>query len=290
MMMVTRKGRVMGGVHKLWLKREADEMGLVYHDRWRDCKLGEWALSDDGYVVQCLRYNEYFDKVWTRMSGRDEWTGWYDFSCSRVTSRSKVFLATRGLRAPRGINGKRWDESMVTSKKGKIFLQCYVRMVLSRNFDYVLLAQILYGNGEVRYVRKVLRNKLVQSAIYDTMSDYLRESGVNADDVLKDYIKVKDEAIKDGKYGDAIKILEKFERWTGLNDKITGDAITDKGLENTQIDSRMAKLLEERKQPLKSLDGRQYEEVSRGVEVHDSEGKLISKVMVDDEAMEDEND
>jgi hypothetical protein len=47
--------------HVVYTRAEADEQGIRYKP-WRKARTGEWALTDDGFVAQCLHVKVYEDK------------------------------------------------------------------------------------------------------------------------------------------------------------------------------------------------------------------------------------
>lgn len=244
---VRNKGKLVKGTHNVYTRAEADELGLRYV-WWRDALAGDWCLSDDGWVMQCLAVKWYYDSRRSKISRFDVYTRWIYFGVGRITGWKKEFWFSLQARGMNAISGKPWQEQFCSSRRGRVWIKMAAVMMIQREVDYMFLGEMLgfdrrFPESVYIMVRRYLRNHLIENAIVFQMSEFLRDNGITFDKVLSDYKDVLGKAIKDGKYGDAIKILEKMERWTGLDRKIAGDTI-DHAPGEDLVGARIAELME----------------------------------------------
>ena len=40
----------------IYKRSEAEQEGIAFKEDWRDCKAGDWGVTDDGYVMQCRAF------------------------------------------------------------------------------------------------------------------------------------------------------------------------------------------------------------------------------------------
>ena len=287
MLVVNRsKGSVVKGTHHIYTIAEAEDHGIVWCN-WRSGQPGQWVCSDDGYVLELLKRKEYVDPRRSRISRYDVYTVWYWFGAGRITSWSKKFILSRHLRGMNNINAKPWQESFVSSRKGRAWIKLVAVMYISNNVDHMMLGTFMgfdkrYPDSTLIMVKRYLRDRLIENAIMIQMSEFLSDKGITFDQVIDDYKEVLVKAKKDGKYSDAIKILEKMERWTGLDRKIAGDHIEHSPGED-MVGSRIAQMLEQRQQPVKLLNGQMGIKIpaSADQQVFDGEGNRVEYLPVE---------
>jgi len=54
-------------LHKIFTVLQADDVGLVYREKWWECELGEFGVSDDGFVSRC--YHKHSKRIVTGGAG-----------------------------------------------------------------------------------------------------------------------------------------------------------------------------------------------------------------------------
>lgn len=282
------KGKIVKGHHHIYTKEEADEQAIRYC-YWRDGRAGDWVLTDDGYVLECLGVREYFDKGRSNISRIDVYTTFFYYGCARITHWMRKFVISKHLRGMNTLDGKSWQERFVSSKKGRAWIKLAAAMMLDKTLDHMELGEFMgfdrkYPDSTLVMVKRYLRDNLIESAIILQMSQYLKDKGVTADSVLEDYKKIKDSAIRDGKYSDAIKILEKMERWTGLNQKIDGDKI-EHGPGQDLVGSRIEQMIAEGAKPKELIGGGRGLKIPASVDsqVFDENGNRLEYVKVEDD-------
>jgi hypothetical protein len=285
------KGSIVKGTHYIYTVEEADELGIQYM-HWKDGLTGDWVVSDDGYVLECLLAKEYYDSRRSKISRYDVYSIFYTYCGARSTSWSKHLFIARHLRGMTSLDGKTWQERWVVSRKGRSWIKLAASMMLhEKKLDYMVLGEFLgfdkkYPDSTYVMTRRYLRDPLIENTIFLQMSEFLNDNEITAQSVLDDYKKIKDSAIKDGKYTDAIKILEKFERWAGLEQKISGDKI-EHGAGQDMIGSRVEKMLQSRMNGVQ-LPGTQRKALkipgSWSQQVEDIDGNRVEYIEINEQA------
>lgn len=235
MYILKRSGNLVGGEHIIYTEEEAKESGLVY-GYWRDAMdVGDWFLTDDGMVVQCMAVKYYFDKRRTGTSRFDVYSKFMTFSCGRCTSFSRFFSFKNAINGMNNFTGKNFGLNFLNTRRGTLFVYTLAQMLLTKDVDYGVLKGIL-GLKEKHYIRNnidvYIRNQYVMNKTVSIMSDYLKEHGITAESVLREYQEVKKKAIADGKYNDALKILDKFAVWVDLHGALSGQRRREEQLQN----------------------------------------------------------
>lgn len=288
------RGKIVKGDHHLYTKQEADEMGIVYC-HWRHGRAGDWVISDDDWVFECLQTREYYDTRRSKISRFDIHSIFYWFGCARCTSWSKTLYMSKHLRGMGALDGKTWQERFVVSRTGRKWIKLAAAMMMNKSLDILELGEFMgfdkkYPDSTTVMVKRYLRDRLIENAIILQMSQYLKDQGITADSVIKDYKEVLEKAKKDGKYNDAIKILDKFERWTGLDAKITGDKI-EHGRGEDLVGHRIEQMIKDGNKPHEMIGGGFGVKVpaSASRQVTDGKGKRVEYVDVEVEE-EEKND
>lgn len=235
-----------GGVrHRVYEKGEADALGMSYVD-WRSGWAGVWVLSDDGYVLEALMVKEYYDKQRSRKSLYDVWSRWLICAMGKVNSNMRVMEVLKMVRNRKELGGVPWDIRFVRSQKGRDWMSLAAGMLLNGEVDYIVLCRPLGRVSRPRYlVRKYLYNTVIRSGIFAVMSTLLKSRDLDYNAVLERYEDIYRKAMADGKYTDALKILQKYEDWTGLRNAIQGEQVGASG-ESTEIEERFAQLSRDR--------------------------------------------
>lgn len=286
MLQIHRKqGKIVKGLHYVYTRQEADDAGIEYM-HWMHGRVGDWVVSDDDYVLQVLETKEYYDSRRSKISRYDVHTIFYWFACARCTIWSSKFYVTKHLKGMNHIGGKTWQEGFVVSRTGRRWLKLAAMMFFQKTVDLQILGEQLgfdrrYPDSVEIMVKRYLRDPLIENAIFIQMSEFLNKKGITFDQVLDEYKEILKKAKDDGKYSDALKILEKFERWTGLNDKINGDKI-EHAAGHDLVGQHIEKMLEERLKPKELPGGKRGMKVSasHSAQVTDENNERVEYIEV----------
>jgi hypothetical protein len=89
-------------VYNIYTQKEADEAGLDY-SHWKQSKMGDYALSDDGFVGKCIGRKDYTDKkgrvkTFVRLAYGANWAGRSTESILRQTRKLITGLCVKLIR------------------------------------------------------------------------------------------------------------------------------------------------------------------------------------------------
>lgn len=282
MLTIPRKGKRTGGNHKVYTRAEADALGIQYTRDWRNMLVWQWALTDDGYVGQLVHDN------WAKKPDKNGIkTRFMHFSFGSITNVSRELRFRKMIRCTGSLNGVPRDVNFLKQVKSKVFVYFYCYSIIQYGkVDYEKLGMMI-ASGPLPAVRAkiMLRSPRIQSQIAQAMKDILLQEGISMESIIKDYNKIKKKAIDEGKYKDAMEILDRFERLVGMPDGLPqnaknglpegskGNFLTSGGLE-----SRLEEMAKFANDPLHAPEGvRNQKNVKNAVQVYDEEGNPISE-------------
>ena len=137
--------------YTVYRRDEADEEGIRYLP-WKRAEIGEYALSDDGYVAKVLNKAEYpgnrgFSNIYIRFP----W-GYTFFNTQYPTQK----LNAKGRKTNTTFTGKPYNEVRVNQKKYRNLAMSYAMT----NMNADLAIDICFGavtEGERRKYKKTIR-------------------------------------------------------------------------------------------------------------------------------------
>lgn len=162
------------------------EFKLKYK-HWKDCKEGEWGISDDGYIAQCLAVKTYASGV--------EMT--YPYGKQWVTKTSKLeFEPHWESKNFNSVSTKSNMELELQKRRSKDVLDAYMTYIFAgKTPDFEKLGQ-MYRPDQKKpawTVKRLLKTKGMKQMIKDKMKEVLTERGIDEGyvlDTIKDAIDV----------------------------------------------------------------------------------------------------
>ena len=162
------------------------EFKLKYK-HWKDCKEGEWGISDDGYIAQCLAVKTYASGV--------EMT--YPYGKQWVTKTSKLeFEPHWESKNFNSVSTKSNMELELQKRRSKDVLDAYMTYIFAgKTPDFEKLGQ-MYRPDQKKpawTVKRLLKTKGMKQMIKDKMKEVLTERGIDEGyvlDTIKDAIGV----------------------------------------------------------------------------------------------------
>jgi len=164
--------------YNIYTEEEAIERKLSIVS-WRDAKKGEWGLTDDGYVAECLNRRKYGKRNNVVFPFGQAFTG------GHAKGRLEYM--------PHKLSG---SYSMVSAKpawmtkKGKSmykrFVTLYVLMSLEGKIDYDKLGKSL-GNDEAKpavKAKSLLKKEWVQEMVSDEIKKHLKKKDIDEGSVI----------------------------------------------------------------------------------------------------------
>ena len=175
---------------KIYTQAEADDLGLKYVP-WRKAKKGDWGLTDDGYVGECLKINGPYTSNKNLKLTKQEFV----FSFARVWSNKDIHLSYEERKVHRSysrMSTKHWAESEVKSKRAKRFILAYVMMFMAGGgIDWEKLGIIFRPsnatNDPGRRAKYLFKQKAFKRMIQNRMIEVFRNKKVTEGDVIDMY-------------------------------------------------------------------------------------------------------
>ena len=178
--------------YEVYTKEEFQEIGKKYK-HWNRCSPGDWGVSDDGYVAECLQRNIYgtsiemvfpYGRQWVSKTGKLEFEPhYYSKNYSNVSTKSYAELEAGRDRAELAIDAflayKMAGETPDMQKIGRIYRPDQKKPEIA--------------------VRKLLKTKEVKKIMADKLKEILVDKEIDEGyvlDVMKDAIdtaKVKED-------------------------------------------------------------------------------------------------
>lgn len=176
-------------IYTVYTKEEADEQGITYKI-WRDCDAGEFGISDDGYVADCIARNEY--KTGTEMQ--------FSFGKMWANSNNKLLYEPRRESGNySNVSSRAWEQIEAGKSRTQRAVEVYTRMLLSGcPINWRQIGELYRSDQKYPHLsaRRLFKQEEVKRMVDDRIDKALKERGITEGEVL-DVI------------GDAIKIAKK---------------------------------------------------------------------------------
>ena len=194
--------RKVNGINKLFPIYHYSEANDLTYKHWRDVDRGEYGISDDGYIGECLSKKVYTDK-----KGR---TKTYITMCYGVQWGSPnarlLYEPNKKAGIYNQVKPKSWKEREAGKTRTKNVVTAYVQQLLSNNkVDFKKLGQIYRPDQAIpeATVRRLLKQKEIQTMVEKKLNELLTAKGVDMEpnkkittDTLEiDYTKKIEDAI-----------------------------------------------------------------------------------------------
>jgi hypothetical protein len=189
------------------------EFKLTYK-HWKECKEGEWGISDDGYVAQCLAVKPYASGV--------EMT--YPYGKQWVTKTSKLeFEPHWESKNFNSVSTKSNMELELQKRRSKDVLDAYMTYIMAgKTPDFDLLGQMYRPDQEkpAWTVKRLLKTKGMKQMIKDKMKEVLTERGIDEGYVLDTIKDAIDVAKVNEDPGNMIKAAKELSDYLDMKPKI----------------------------------------------------------------------
>ena len=187
-MKIKRKIKGKTNHYPVYSKEEASEKKIQYVP-WKQAEVGEWALTDDGYVSECFDRKSYTDKAghvktFIKLTCG---VGW-DSSFSKIN-----FLVNHKYGVYSKTNPKRtWDEEENGKTRSKNTVNAYANMLLGSNaVDFNVLGQIYRPNQQTpaATVRRFLKQKVTKRMVEKKIKELLHDKSINKEFALDNIVR-----------------------------------------------------------------------------------------------------
>lgn len=187
-MKIKRKIKGKTNHYPVYSKEEASAKKIQYVP-WKQAEVGEWALTDDGYVSECFDRKSYTDKAghvktFIKLTCG---VGW-DSSFSKIN-----FLVNHEYGVYSKTNPKRtWDEEENGKTRSKNTVNAYANMLLGSNaVDFNVLGQIYRPDQQTpaATVRRFLKQKVTKRMVEKKIKELLHDKSINKEFALDNIVR-----------------------------------------------------------------------------------------------------
>ena len=163
--------------YPVYTKEEADEKQITYKP-WKDCVAGDFGLSDDGYVAECIAHNQYKTSIELQFSFGRMW----------LSDRARL------LYEPRRLSGNYATVSTASFEylEGKHArtqraVDIYTRMLLGgTTIDWSIIGKA-YRPDQKRpdlTAKRLFKQEAVKNMVDKKIDKALKEKGITEGEVL----------------------------------------------------------------------------------------------------------
>tara|TARA_R110000824_G_scaffold255098_1_gene444063 strand:+ start:867 stop:1652 length:786 start_codon:yes stop_codon:yes gene_type:complete len=177
-----RKLKGINKVYKVYTQEEAENNGIVYV-HWKKASVGNYAVTDDGYVGLCIGRKNYTDKkgrvkTFIRLCHGANWAG---------NTNTIEYLINKACGVYSQANPRSWQEREARKTRTKNLVNAYVGQALSAsNFDYEKLGKIYRPDQSSprATVKRILKQEFVKDMIEKKLKEVMKEKGISKSSVV----------------------------------------------------------------------------------------------------------
>ena len=147
---------------------------------WKQARVGDWCLTDDNWVTECIRKRNYVDRDGKKSVS---WT----FSFTRVWSRSTHKLEYLPLRfTGRHYSGADWQETEAKKTRTKNVVKVYVKQILQGKVDFSELGRVYRPDQKIpaATVRRLFRQDRIKEMIDKELDEIMAKRGLTREWVM----------------------------------------------------------------------------------------------------------
>ena len=170
---------------KIYPQVEADAAGIRYVP-WKQAQPGDWALSDDGYVGECLQAMAYAD---SRKPNRARRLVTLTFGRMWVSPSARLeYLPRKAKGAYSYCSTKTWAEVEARKTRTMRTVRVYAMMVISeRKVDWNLLGEIYRPDQKIpgATVRRLFKQEVIKKMADKEIEALLQAKGITKEHVIE---------------------------------------------------------------------------------------------------------
>ena len=224
--MMDKIKRKVNGINKLFPVYHYTEVTDMKYKHWKDVDKGDYGISDDGYIGECLSKKVYTDK-----KGR---TKTYITMCYGVQWGSPnarlLYEPNKKANIYNQVKPRSWKEREVGKTRTKNLVTAYVEQLISDSkVDFKVLGNIYRPDQDIpeATVRRLLKQKEIQTMVEEKLKELLTKKGVTKETVIDLHLKALEMAENKADISNFLRATENFMKLLDMetSKKITTDTI-----------------------------------------------------------------
>jgi len=249
-----KKNNYQDATYPVYSEEEATNREIKYKS-WRKCQVGDFGISDDGYISECIYRKKYKTK--------DQVT--FPFGRQWVCQSKLEYIPHRNSGQYSQVGILSWDEQEAGKTRTKNAVKVYAEMMLNGDLiDWNLIGRV-YRNDQERpdlTAKRLFKKERIQRMLDEEIQKALTEKNLSRGDVL-DMILEGIEVAKKNKY--ASNILRGAEQFVRIMDMLPKKSMQTDTVQIDMTSTILDKIATEEKQSLKMSQKKElpYEEIKK---------------------------
>ena len=161
--------------YPVYTKQEADDRNIKYL-YWKECDTGDWGLTDDEYVSECVSKKDYTDKngytkTFIKLTCGVGWCSSFSTIKFELNHEYECYSKTNPA--------KDWKQQEINTTRAKNTINTYANMLLSGNkVDFDKLGKIYRPDQKIpaATVRRFLKQKVSKDMVEQKIENIQEEN------------------------------------------------------------------------------------------------------------------
>jgi hypothetical protein len=208
----------------IYTRDEADNEGIHYKP-WQSCRKGDWGLSTDGYVAECIARRRYKSKTGSFPAGTSYnlvYPYGQAFYSAKYPKRGKLeYRKHEESGTYNSVSTKPSWELERNRTRTKNFVEAYVKQYLGGKLNYSVLGRIYRSDEENPVIRakSLLKKKYVKDMIDKQLTEILTDKGISEGTVFDMLIEAAEMARAKGQAANLLRVAENLIDIYGMKAK-----------------------------------------------------------------------
>ena len=210
---IKRKFKDNPGIYTVYTKDEADKENIKYVS-WRVAKPGDWALTDDNFVMELIRAKTYTDdygvsKQFMTFSAGCTWDG---------PSVYFEYLPRKKYKNYDSSKPQHYEEKEARRNRTKRAAKVYAHQLLAGKVDLNMLGK-LHAPGSKKpayHMKQLLKTEAVRKLVDKEIDLILQDMGVTKQFAIEILMEAVEAARESGRPGDLLKAAQELQTITGI--------------------------------------------------------------------------
>ena len=210
---IKRKFKKNPGIFTVYTKDEADKENIKYV-YWRKAKPGDWALTDDNFVMELIRAKTYSDdygvsKQFMTFSAGCTWDG---------PSNDFEYLPRKKYKAWDVSKPQSWDEKEAKKNRTKRTANLYAHQLLAGKVDLGMLGKLHNPNSKkpAFHMKQLLKTEGVRKLVSQEIDLLLEDMGITKKFAIQILAEAVEAARESGRPSDLLKAAQELQVLTGI--------------------------------------------------------------------------
>lgn len=260
---IKRKFKINPGIYTVYTKDEADKEGIKYV-KWQNAKVGEWALTDDNFVMELIRTNTYTD-------GYNNSKQFMTFSAGCTWNSDGVYfeyLPRKKHKAWDTSAPRSWDEKEAKKNRTKRVAKIYAHQLLAGKVDLGMLGK-LHNPGSkqpVYHMKQLLKTEGIKKLVSQEIDSLLNDMGITKQFAVQVLLEAVEAARESGRPGDLLKAAQELQIITGIK----GNEQRIIKTESLEASSKIIDLISKESEKIEKVKLQRKIELPAGEEMNDN--------------------